>query len=269
MVGIARILRCDKFGNVLKAYRTPCHSVGSICWTSRNRSRGSWRWIVRRSIPARWRKYTLYVWSGIKDPVKGALIEVRVSPASAAGAILPNFAEGAHDDQVYFFQQQFWYHSERWSDQCARGRFAHHQNARTRPIWQCYCLEGMANARSSRVWTERCAIRGVHSEIYFLGRRKPNPRPIPIDVLESWKLCRVGHGGWQAVVGWPRVIHVSPNVTDADQSKMRLEAETLALMSELVTSNQRGNRMLLGAPVRDRGAFGQRTVAAPGRTDDG
>merc|ERR1711959_488291 len=58
--------------------------------------------------------------------------------------------------------------------------------------------------------------------------------------------------GGQAVVGWPRVIHVSPNVTDADQSKMRPEAETLALMSELVTSNQRGNRMLLGAPVRSR-----------------
>jgi len=42
----------------------------------------------------------------------------------------------------------------------------------------------------------------------------------------------------------------------------------LALMSELVTSNQRGNRMLLGAPVRDRGAFGQRTLAAPGATAD-
>ena len=43
---------------------------------------------------------------------------------------------------------------------------------------------------------ESCAIRGGALEIYFLGRRKPNPRPIPIDVLESWKLCRVGHGGW-------------------------------------------------------------------------
>ena len=74
--------------------------------------------------------------------------------------------------------------------------------------------------------------------------------------------------GGQAVVGWPRVIHVSPNVTDADQSKMRPEAETLALMSELVTSNQRGNRMLLGAPVRDRGAFGQRTLAGATMAED-
>lgn len=42
---------------------------------------------------------------------------------------------------------------------------------------------------------------------------------------------------------------------------MRPEAETMALMSELVTSNARGNRMLLGAPVQDRGQFGQRTLA--------
>ena len=49
---------------------------------------------------------------------------------------------------------------------------------------------------------------------------------------------------------------------------MRPEAETLALMSELVTSNQRGNRMLLGAPVRDRGAFGQRTLAGAMISED-
>jgi hypothetical protein len=49
---------------------------------------------------------------------------------------------------------------------------------------------------------------------------------------------------------------------------MRPEAETLALMSELVTSNQRGNRMLLGAPVRDRGAFGQRTLAGATMAED-
>jgi len=39
-------------------------------------------------------------------------------------------------------------------------------------------------------------------------------------------------------------------------------------MSELVTSNQRGNRMLLGAPVRDRGAFGQRTLAGATMAED-
>ena len=142
--------------------------------------------------------------------------------------------------RVYFFQQQFWYHSERWSDQCARGRFAHHQNARTRPIWQRYCLEGMANARSSRVWTERCAIRGGALEIYFLGRRKPNPGQFRSMFSKAGSYVVWVTVGGQAVVGWPRVIHVSPNVTDADQSKMRPEAETLALMSELVTSNHVG-----------------------------
>ena len=39
-------------------------------------------------------------------------------------------------------------------------------------------------------------------------------------------------------------------------------------MSELVTSNHRGNRMLLGAPVRDRGAFGQRTLAGATMAED-
>jgi hypothetical protein len=213
----------------------------------------------------------LYVWSGYKrDPVKGAPIEVRVSPGQAAAAHCIATVEGAHDDQ---------------------GFISSNSSSGITPN------VGQINARAGDLLTIKMHARDrfgnatVWKEWQTLEVRASGPRDVRFEEVHS-KSTSSGGGsqirgqfrsmfskagsyvvwvtvGGQAVVGWPRVIHVSPNVTDADQSKMRPEAETLALMSELVTSNQRGNRMLLGAPVRDRGAFGQRTVAAPGRTDDG
>ena len=214
-------------------------------------------------------RYTLYVWSGYKrDPVKGAPIEVRVSPGQAAAAHCVATVEGAHDDQ---------------------GFISSNTNSGITPN------VGQINARAGDLLTIKMHARDrfgnatVWKEWQTLEVRASGPRDVRFEEIQTNSSAGGGSQirgqfrsmfskagsyvvwvtvGGQTVVGWPRVIHASPNVTDADQSKMRPEAETLALMSELVTSNHRGNRMLLGAPVRDRGAFGQRTLAGAMISED-
>jgi hypothetical protein len=271
MVGIARILRCDKFGNVLKAYpdslpfRVEASGAGPAEIETVEAGDGSCDVRFEARVAGR---YTLYVWSGYKrDPVKGAPIEVRVSPGQAAAAHCVATVEGAHDDQ---------------------GFISSNTNSSITPN------VGQINARAGDFLTIKMHARDrfgnatVWKEWQTLEVRASGPRDVRFEEIQSKSsgggsqirgqfrsmFSKAGSYvvwvtvGGQAVVGWPRVIHVSPNVTDADQSKMRPEAETLALMSELVTSNQRGNRMLLGAPVRDRGAFGQRTLAGATMAED-
>ena len=104
MVGIARILRCDKFGNVLKAYpdslpfRVEASGAGPAEIETVEAGDGSCDVRFEARVAGR---YTLYVWSGYKrDPVKGAPIEVRVSPGQAAAAHCIATVEGAHDDHI-------------------------------------------------------------------------------------------------------------------------------------------------------------------------
>ena len=266
VVGIARILRCDKFGNVLKAYpdslpfRVEASGAGPAEIETVEAGDGSCDVRFEARVAGR---YTLYVWSGYKrDPVKGAPIEVRVSPGQAAAAHCIATVEGAHDEGFY-------------SSNSSTGVVSSNtQSNVTQNV-------GQINARAGDLLTIKMHARDrfgnatVWKEWQTLEVRASGPREVRFEEINtksqrgafSSMFSKAGSYvvwvtvGGQAVVGWPRVIHVSPNVTDADSSKMRPEAETMALMSELVTSNARGNRMLLGAPVQDRGQFGQRTLA--------
>ena len=111
-----------------------------------------------------WREVHLVRLVRIKETRPKAPPKFAIACPSGGGALHCHRRRCTRRPRVYFFQQQFWYHpnvgqiNARAGDLLtikmhARDRFAR------------YCLEGMANARSSRVWTERCAIRGGYQNL--------------------------------------------------------------------------------------------------------
>lgn len=218
--GIIKIVRADRFDNLIPAgadmlpFRVEVTGVGPADVETVESGDGSAE--VRFEARAVGR-YTVYITSGYKrEPVIGSPCEVFVSPTQAVASACKAQLEGAElaAHGVYSAQAG----SEITVRMKPHDRFG---NPSAWKSWQTLSVN--ASGTQDIVFSEVtdgdfASTRGVFRATFS----KAGAYVIWITV------------GGQTIVGWPRVMQITPGTTNASVSSLRPEADSMALATELV-----------------------------------
>ena len=249
--GTMRIIRADRFGNVVPAgpdmlpFRVEASGVGPAEVETVEAGDGACEVRFEARVAGR---YTLHVWSGYKrDAVAGSPFDVVVLPGQAASSSCVAHLEGtqlhgpgvtaavAGEPLVVRMQ--------------ARDRFG---NPTAWKRWQT--LSVAASGPQEVIFREVTRETPAGSDRPAGHSRQPRGEFVAtLHRAGSYVVwCTVGG---QAVVGWPRVIQVVPGSVEGDASVWRPEAVTMAITSELALAGdaRAATAAALGRPVRGNG----------------